>query len=212
MLNGNDRIGSPAALSEGSLVKNHGLWNERRYVEQEEITTERLVLRGFVLEDAADVQRLAGEWDVARTTLNVPHPYEDGMAEAWIGTHQKVVEDGLGYVYAITLREEGRLIGAINAAITEAHRQAEFGYWIGKPFWRNGYCSEAASALVEYCFDTLELNRVHAHHVEANPASGRVMEKAGMVYEGRLREHVYREGRFQDVLMYGLLRRDYAGA
>jgi len=94
-------------------------------------------------------------------------------------------------------------------AINRKHSNGELGYWIGKPFWGKGYCTEAARALIVVCFETLELNRVHAHHVDGNPASGRVMEKAGMVYEGCLRGHVQREGKFQDVLMYGLLRQDY---
>jgi len=76
-------------------------------LEQTKVMTERLALRAFEAGDAADVQRLAGEWDVARTTLNIPHPYNDGMAEAWIASHQKALDAGTNIVYAVTDRQQG---------------------------------------------------------------------------------------------------------
>ena len=69
------------------------------------LETARLVLRPFRLEDAADVQRLAGDRDVARNTMLLPHPYEDGEAERWLGTHQETYESGQGVTFAIEQRE-----------------------------------------------------------------------------------------------------------
>ena len=80
------------------------------------------------------------------------------------------------------------------------------GYWIGVPYWNKGYCSEAAKALIGYGFDELGLNRVFAEHMVRNPASGRVMEKAGMTYEGTLRQHVKKWDRYEDLKVYGILR------
>ena len=115
------------------------------------LTTDRLVLRPFSLEDAKDVQRLAGDRDVAATT-NVPHPYEDGVAEKWIGGHEAAFRQGSRMVLAVTLRS-GELVGAIGLSLDEKHRRGELGYWIGKAFWNNGYCTEAVRAVVRYGFE-----------------------------------------------------------
>ena len=173
--------------------------------ERPTLETARLVLRPFSLADAPDVQRLAGERDVASTTLNVPHPYEDGMAEAWIGAHQEGYEQGKLVNFAIVLREDRTIIGTIGLRIRQRHASAEMGYWIGKSFWNRGYCTEAAQAVVSYAFEALRLNRVHASYLTRNPASGRVMEKGGMTYEGCLRPHVKKWDVFEDL---GIVRSD----
>jgi RimJ/RimL family protein N-acetyltransferase len=172
-----------------------------------ELQTERLYLRPFALADAAEVQRLAGEWVVAFTTTNIPHPYEDGMAEAWIGTHRSLFAQGRGLTLAVERREDGRLVGAIGLTdIVQQHDRAEMGYWIGHPYWGNGYATEAARAILDYGFTELKLNRIFARHLVRNPASGRVMEKIGMTYEGCLRQHVKKWGVYEDVAFYGVLR------
>ena len=115
------------------------------------LTTERLILRPFNLGDAKTVQRLAGDRDVASTTKNIPHPYEDGLAESWIGKHRDSFDSGKGVTYAVTLKD-GSLVGCISLmSIIEAH-QAELGYWVGKPYWNKGYCTEAAREIVRYGF------------------------------------------------------------
>ncbi|MCY3735279.1 MAG: GNAT family N-acetyltransferase [Gemmatimonadaceae bacterium] len=170
------------------------------------LTTDRLVLRPFSLEDAKDVQRLAGDRDVAATT-QVPHPYEDGVAEEWIGGHESAFQQGSRMVFAITLRS-GELVGAIGMSINEKHRRGELGYWIGKAFWNNGYCTEAVQEMVRYGFEELGLNRIEARHMTRNPASGRVMAKAGMKLEGTLRQQVLKWDSFEDLVIYGILASD----
>ncbi|MDH4136505.1 MAG: GNAT family N-acetyltransferase [Anaerolineae bacterium] len=177
--------------------------------ERPELTTERLLLRPFTLADALVVRRLAGARDIASTTLNIPHPYEDGMAEEWISTHQQKFERGELINFAIVLRNHGRLIGAIGLVINQQHESAELGYWIGKPYWGNGYCTEAAKAVLHYGFTVLGLNRIHASHFSRNLASGRVMEKIGMKYEGCSRQHVKKWGVFEDLKWYAILKSEY---
>lgn len=172
------------------------------------LQTERLVLRPFRMDDAKDVQRLAGDPAIASTTLNIPHPYEDGIAEAWIRSHQEKFEKGELVNFAITLRTDGTLIGAIGLRIEAAHSRAELGYWIGKPYWGRGYCTEAAQAVVQHGFLALGLNRIHASRLRRNPASGRVLQKIGMSYEGRRRQHVQKSGVFEDLEGYALLKQD----
>lgn len=176
------------------------------------LRSERLVLRPFTLDDAGVVQRLAGDRDIADTTLTIPHPYEDGVAERWIGSHGRAFENGTSVTYAVTLRQTGELVGAIGLTIVREFDQAEMGYWIGKPYWGLGYCTEAARTLMGYAFGELRLNRVHACHFTRNPASGRVMQKAGLRYEGCQRQHVKRWGAYEDLARYGILRAEYEAA
>jgi RimJ/RimL family protein N-acetyltransferase len=173
------------------------------------LETERLVLRPFELSDAPRVQLLAGDRDVAAMTKNITHPYEDGLAEAWIGSHQERFDKREETVFAITLKGSGELIGAIGLVLKLDQEIAELGYWVGKPYWGRGYCTEAARAALHFAFTELRLNRVHAHHFSHNPASGRVMQKAGMRHEGRLRQHVKKWGEFFDVEAYGILRSEF---
>lgn len=173
-----------------------------------ELQTERLILRPFILTDAADVQRLAGDRDIASTTQDIPHPYEDGMAQEWISTHREKFEQGELVTLAVTLRDDGALAGAISLTINKTHERAELGYWVGKPYWNRGYCTEAARALLRYGFEQLHLNRIVGHHIRRNPSSGRVMQKLGMKYEGCLRHHVKKWDEFEDMECYGILRSD----
>jgi [ribosomal protein S5]-alanine N-acetyltransferase len=173
------------------------------------LQTPRLILRPFHLEDAVTVQSLAGTREVARFTLSVPHPYEDGMAEAWIERHEAECIEKQLFNFAITLRDSGELCGAMSLGLAPRAQRAEIGYWLGVPFWGQGYCTEAARAVVNYGFDALELNRIYANHFATNPASGRVMQKIGMRHEGTLRQHFYKWGVFVDAEYYGLLRSDW---
>lgn len=175
---------------------------------QPSLQTERLVLRPFRMSDAPEVQRLAGDREVASTTLMIPHPYTDGMAEDWIATHAEQFAAGLHAVFAVVRKADQQLLGAIGLSIKSEHARAEMGYWIGRPYWNQGYATEAAAALVRYGFEALGLNRVFAQHMDRNPASGRVMQKIGMQYEGRLRQHVQKWGVFEDVTLYSILRGD----
>ncbi|HEX2094744.1 MAG TPA: GNAT family N-acetyltransferase [Longimicrobiaceae bacterium] len=176
--------------------------------EQPALLTARLLLRPFTPEDAPAVARLLNEPEIAANTLTIPYPYEERNAVDWIGTHRPGWERGELASFAIVLRESGELTGAIGLAVNAHHRNAELGYWVGKPFWGKGICSEATRAVVEFGLRELGLNRVHAHHFTRNPASGRVMQKIGMRYEGRLRQHIRKGDVFEDLDAYGILRED----
>jgi RimJ/RimL family protein N-acetyltransferase len=80
-------------------------------VKQPDLVTERLLLRSFHLEDAVEVQALAENYNVSKTTLNIPYPYQPGMAEAWINTHQDGWKANSAVVYAITIQQTGQLAG-----------------------------------------------------------------------------------------------------
>ena len=178
-------------------------------MEQPILQTTRLLLRPFALADAPDVQRLAGAPEVADMTLNVPHPYEDSMAEQWISSQPEQFVSGTTVTYAITLQENEALIGAVGLTVTPVHRRAELGYWQGVPYWNQGYMTEAAGALINYGFTEMDLHKITASHFARNPASGRVMQKLGMVQEGVLRQNVHKGDGFEDLALYGLLAEDW---
>lgn len=173
---------------------------------QPTLLTERLTLRPFVLADAQAVQRLAGDRAVADTTERIPHPYKDGMAEAWIAIHAQRFTERQECTFAIVLRETSEVIGSIGLTLSMTHQRGELGYWVGRSFWGRGYCTEAAQAMLDYGFNTLGLHRIQGRHLSRNPASGRVMVKIGMQHEGRLRDYVCKWDVFEDVEMYGVLR------
>ena len=173
------------------------------------LLTDRLLLRSFTLEDAVAVQRLAGERDIAAMLPNMPHPYEEGMAEKWIRSCYKQFEKDEALNFAITRKADKNLIGGIALRLDQEHERAELGYWIGKPYWNCGYATEAAKAVVAYSFEVLKLNRIYAYHFTRNPASGRVLKKVGMRYEGYRRQHTKRWEKFEDSMGYGMLKADY---
>src|SRR5262249_22740568 len=124
------------------------------------LNTTRLLLRRFELSDAPRLQELAADRRVAATTLRIPHPYEDGMAEAFIAGSRQRFAAGQSPTFAIVKRETEELVGAISLEIEATHARAELGYWIGTPYWGHGYATEAGRAIVQYAFDDLKLNRI----------------------------------------------------
>jgi len=173
---------------------------------QPSLTSSRLCLRPFALPDASTVQRLAGNKRVALAATTIPHPYPDGAAEAWIATHANAFISKREVTFAITLQEGGELVGAISLLdISPQHERAEVGYWVGLEYWGRGYCTEAFSRLIPYAYEELAITKIVARCSEQNTASARVMEKAGLKREGRFLKHSKKHGKFDDVLVYGLV-------
>lgn len=171
--------------------------------------SKRLLLRPFKLEDATDVQRLAGERDIAANTAVIPHPYEDGMAEEWIRSHSERYENGTALNLAITLKDnetsqETVLIGAISISIDLTEEIGELGFWIGKPYWNKGYCTEAAKVVLMYGLNDIGLNSIHAFHFGRNPASGRVLQKIGMHHEDSFLNAIEKWGKKEDLIKYNI--------
>jgi [ribosomal protein S5]-alanine N-acetyltransferase len=142
----------------------------------ERIALHPVVLRAFAFADAPRVTELCGDWDVARMTGLIPHPYLPGMAESFIATCR---DAGASRTFAITRADDGLLVGAIGLAAS-ADAADSFGYWVGRPYWDNGYATAAARAVIALAFSRLDIDSLHAMHLARNPASGRVMAKCGM--------------------------------
>lgn len=171
--------------------------------------TNRLLLRSFELSDSKMVQQLAGNEEVARTTLAIPHPYPDGAAEHWIENVRQSSEKGDSYAFAMIRKEDGTLVGNMSMGVSQKHKRAELAYWVGKPFWRQGFATEAARRIVQFGFEDLDLNRIFAAAMTKNPGSYKVMRKIGMKEEGTFSQHVLKWGIYEDLVFYGMVKSDY---
>jgi [ribosomal protein S5]-alanine N-acetyltransferase len=157
------------------------------------------------------LRRLAGRREIADTTISIPHPYSEQQALQWIAGNAELFAKGKVVVFGIELKTGDTLAGGIGLRdIDTEHSQAELGFWIAVEYWRKGYATEAARAVIAFGFEELGLNRIYAHHMARNPASGRVLAKIGMRLEGLLRQRVRKWGVFEDVVPLALLREEWA--
>jgi ribosomal-protein-alanine N-acetyltransferase len=179
--------------------------------DQPTLTTDRLTLRPFELDDAWDVERLAGMREIADTTLNIPHPYPVGAATAWIESHQPAWDNGSSATFAIIETQTAKLVGAITLMMKREHRRAELGYWIARDRWNNGYATEASQSILDFGFEFLGMHRIEARHFVRNPASGQVMEKLGMRKEGVERDWAIKWERFESLVVYSILESEWKG-
>ena len=113
---------------------------------------------------------------------------------------------------AVAEKMSDRLIGMITLDVDSFFPRAEISYWIDKSYRNKGYATEAVKAVIEYGFSILGLNRIQAMHFTNNPASGCVLEKAGMLFEGTLRQYVGMQGVFFDCRLYSILKSDFTQA
>lgn len=170
------------------------------------LTTDRLQLRPFDMTDAGRVHELLAVPDIAGTTLNIAYPYPEGAAAAWIKGHERAAGDGTSWTWAITRCQDDLLLGAIGMGVVAAHRRGTLGYWLGVPFWGQGYTSEAARRVVGFGFGDLGLHRIDAECMSRNPASAKVMRRAGMVHEGTFRDYIMKNGSFESIDRYAVIR------
>ncbi len=143
------------------------------------IQTERLSLRPLSLADAPRVSVFTSDFDVARMTGAIPCPNPVVAVEGWLLILAARRPLGRDYVYGLDLQGEG-LIGTISA-IADGEGGYKIGYWLGRPYWGEGFATEAARAVAE---EASLYGPLSATHYVDNPASGRVLEKAGFAYTG----------------------------
>lgn len=168
----------------------------------------RLRLRPPVPADAPAITAFVSDPRVATMTALIPHPYPEGGAAWWIGQAQEAWRAGEIASFMICRRGSEELIGAISLALGTAG-EVEIGYWIGVPHWGRGYATEALQRLLRYAFDELGLERVDTYHFSHNPASGRVMQKAGLRFRGVVPLGCSRGAERYDQVRYGIAAEDW---
>ncbi|MBQ8094437.1 MAG: GNAT family N-acetyltransferase [Clostridia bacterium] len=177
-----------------------------------ELTTQRLVLRPFKPEDGpAMFRNWAGSSRVTRY-LTWPTHDSEATSSALTTLWAKEAEDPGRYQWAIVLKELGEPIGSISVVShDESIRAAEIGYCIGEHWWGKSLTAEALQAVILYLTESVGFNRITARHDTENPASGRVMQKAGMLFEGISRAAGRNNRGIVDMAYYGILADDVTG-
>lgn len=178
------------------------------------LRTARLELRGFAAADAPAVAALCNDRRIYQTTLAIPFPYAESDALAWFASHAQAAARGESYSWAITRQADGQVLGAIGLQVSKLRRAAEVGYWIGVPYWRQGFMTEACQRVVAWAFTPVHeagagLVRVFADHMLTNPASGRVLAKAGMRFVAMTPSAGVKEGQPVDTNLYAITRQQW---
>ena len=166
-----------------------------------ELKLEHCTIRDWRFSDARSLAKHANNRNVWLTLRDrFPHPYTIEDAESFL--ERATSERGSEKVFCIDI--DGAAVGGIGMIPGEdVYRlAAEFGYWLAEEFWGKGIMSEVVPAFVNYCFEKFSLTRMFAAAYANNPASARVLEKAGFVFEGRLRKNVIKDGKILDSLLY----------
>ena len=174
------------------------------------ITTDRLLLRLFQPSDADAVAGLCNNYNIYNNTLYLPYPYAASDALSWIAHHLENFESDKSYEFAITDKANGAIYGAIALSSNRTFQHGEMAYWIGEEFWGRGIATEAAEAILHFAFGEKHYHKVFARYFASNPASGKVMQKLGMIREGIFMDHVKKDGRYEDLLYYGMINPESA--
>jgi ribosomal-protein-alanine N-acetyltransferase len=165
-----------------------------------QLILKRCTIRPWRLDDAESLVKHANNrkvWIALRDIF--PHPYTIEDANTFL---KSVINSEPVTLFCV--EANGAAVGGIGIRIgTDVHRRtAELGYWLGEEFWRRGIMTEAVAAFTDFCFENFQLRRIHAEPFANNPASARVLEKAGFTVEGRLKNNVLKDGELLDSLLY----------
>lgn len=173
------------------------------------IETERLILRKFEADDAECMYyNWANDDDVTRYITWPAHSSME-VSKNFISNVVKDYESDSKYEWCIELKENGEAIGDISAPrLFENVETVEIGYVLGKKYWNKGIVTEALGAVIKFFFEEVEVNRIEAKHDTNNPASGEVMKKCGMQFEGILRKAGKNNTGICDLALYSILKDD----
>jgi RimJ/RimL family protein N-acetyltransferase len=141
------------------------------------LESERLLLRPPERRDIPALVPLANDYDVAKNLSTLPHPYTVTHGEEFVARVEQQRATGTDFNFAITRKSDNAYMGGCGLHLKEG--KFEFGYWLGKPFWKRGFATEAAARLVLFAFQDLAAESVWAGWYFDNPASGHVLEKLG---------------------------------
>ena len=178
------------------------------------LNTKRLILRKPKKSDWKDVVEGVSDYDVAKMTSHIPHPYAKKDAEWFIDNSIKNWGKGV-YTFFIELKSEKKVIGAIGLRQVDAFNgTASTGSWVNKKYWRQGYMTEAKIAANDFAFTKLKLRRLNSTVYTHNKASNATQRKVGYRFEGCRKKSLrsLATGKIYDENMYGLLKEDWKKA
>ncbi len=179
------------------------------YIQWNGMRTPRLAFRKLHLEDEQAVYHYSSNPEVTKYVIFPTHQsLED--TRAFINLSMEKYKKGQVACWAVTLKDTGAMVGTADFCwwSMEQHK-AEVGFCFATEHWGIGYASEALMALIKFGFTYMDLHRTEARCFQENKASARVMEKAGMIHEGLMRDFIYVKGRYWNIHQYAILRDDY---
>ena len=171
------------------------------------LESERLLLRPPERRDIPALVPLANDYDVAKNLSTLPHPYTVTHGEEFVARVEEQRASGSDFNFAITRKSDNSYMGGCGLHLKEG--KFEFGYWLGRPFWKHGYATEAATRLVLFAFEELQAESVWAGWFFDNPASGRVLEKLGCKANGMDKRACMARGSEVDCNLVILARADF---
>lgn len=172
------------------------------------LKTERLLLRPFCLYDVKPYMSLITDPNVLSGT-DMPHDLEEPAAREWIMGHSEFWQRRRELFLLVTDSITREIVGSVSLFTYDRHNKADLGYWIAYKEWGKGYATESTSEIVKFAFRKMKLHRLEANHLVRNPSSGHVLEKIGFQYEGYLRESYLKDGVYEDLKYYGMLKCDF---
>jgi len=174
------------------------------------INTERLLLRDLSVRDLRAVHEYSSNPEVVHYMDWGPNTEEDDRSFIRLAAVSQHEKPRMHYSLGITLKDTNKLIGG--CGIHESNpdnREGWIGYCLNREYWRKGYATETANALIAFGFSRLRLHRIFVTCDPANTASAHVLEKAGMHCGGHLRQHKWAKRRWRDSLLYAILDQEW---
>ncbi len=170
-----------------------------------------MILRPYEPSDTEDIFKVVSRREIADTTVSIPHPYPRQTVEWWINFIKENMEKGNAYEFGVYKKDEPHIYignsGFVN--ISKQHNNGEIGYFISPEYWNQGYGTEACCKIVEFGFQELKLERVYGRCMTKNEGSRKIMEKAGLKYEGLAKHEVLKWDKYEDVWYFGLIRSEW---
>lgn len=169
------------------------------------LETERLLLRAYTRDDAAEITRLLNNTEMARFLMVIPHPFVEFDARTLVKAAWRRLTGGRGFDLLITVKDGGnRPVGSVGVGLHDEGARGELGFWIGHDYWGRGYASEAARRMIEFATETLGVERLTGTVATDNDASLAVLAKLGFVETGRGQKHVPSTGEMREVVFFEL--------
>ncbi|MBO0992805.1 GNAT family N-acetyltransferase [Bacillus sp. SD088] len=174
------------------------------------LETERLVLRKIRTEDLGDMHIYGSNDEVSKhVSWNTHQSLSD--TKAFLDNILEQYKKNKIAFWGIELKENRKLVGTINyVTISLKHKKAEIGYILSQEFWGKGIMTEATKEIIKFGFEKMNLVRIEAKCIVENTGSQRVMEKAGMIFEGTIRKGMFTKGKHRDLKSYSILEEEFS--
>ncbi len=172
------------------------------------LDSERLLLRPPQEADSPAIVSLIAEWDIVKNLSRAPYPYREEDAREAFARHQEGRARGTDFTFTLVRKSDGALIGKCGLHLQQSG--FEMGYWLGRPYWKQGYATEAAARVLAFGFGELKADRIRAGWFHDNPASGRVLKKLGFVPDGADQHDCLARGHSVYCNLMTLSREDFA--